>query len=116
MCQIANSYRMGAWNQAGLFEFDGGVAHPQGEGGLALAALDVGDVADRRLGSMPGNVPLAKNTANLPKPCVVVVSQIATVDKSRLLEKIGTLPQAVARTAPALPQEIKILVLVSTGP
>ncbi len=30
--------------------------------------------------------------ANLPKRSVVVVSQMATVDKSRLLEKIGTLP------------------------
>jgi mRNA interferase MazF len=29
--------------------------------------------------------------ANLPKGSVVVVSQIATVDKNRLLEKIGTL-------------------------
>jgi mRNA-degrading endonuclease toxin of MazEF toxin-antitoxin module len=29
----------------------------------------------------------------LPKPSVVVVSQIATVDKSRLLEKIGSLPK-----------------------
>ncbi len=27
----------------------------------------------------------------MPKPSVVVVSQIATVDKSRLLEKIGIL-------------------------
>jgi len=32
-----------------------------------------------------------KGTANLPKTSVVVVSQIATVDKNRLLEKISTL-------------------------
>ena len=32
-----------------------------------------------------------KGTANLPKTSVVVVSQMATVDKGRLLEKIGTL-------------------------
>ena len=48
-----------------------------------------------KLGRIPGNVPLAKKAANLPKPSVVVVSQLATVDKSRLLEKIGSLPQAV---------------------
>jgi mRNA interferase MazF len=46
-----------------------------------------------KLGQVPGNVSLRKGTANLPKASVVVVSQIATVDKQRLLEKIGTLPK-----------------------
>jgi len=44
-----------------------------------------------KLEKIPGNVSLTKGTANLPKASVVVVSQIATVDKHRLLEKIGTL-------------------------
>jgi mRNA interferase MazF len=44
-----------------------------------------------KLGAVPGNVSLNKGAANLPKPSVVVVSQLATVDKGRLLEKIGTL-------------------------
>jgi mRNA interferase MazF len=44
-----------------------------------------------KLAAVPGNVALKKGTANLPKSSVVVVSQIATVDKSRLLEKIGAL-------------------------
>ena len=44
-----------------------------------------------RLGAVPGNVRLEKGVANLPKASVAVVSQIATVDKGRLLEKIGTL-------------------------
>lgn len=39
----------------------------------------------------PGNVPLSKGEANLPKECVVNVSQIFTVNKSDLSEKIGTL-------------------------
>jgi mRNA interferase MazF len=39
----------------------------------------------------PGNVLLAKGEANLPKKSVVNVSQIITVDKSDLTEKIGTL-------------------------
>ena len=44
-----------------------------------------------KLANVPGNVRLKKGMANLPKGSVVVVSQIATVDKNRLLEKIGTL-------------------------
>lgn len=44
-----------------------------------------------RLGAVPGNVRLKKGMANLPKASVAVVSQIATVGKGRLLEKIGTL-------------------------
>ncbi len=44
----------------------------------------------------PGNVLLAKNEANLPKQSVVNVSQIFTVDKHDLEEKIGSLsPQRV---------------------
>lgn len=47
--------------------------------------------SNRKLAQVPGNVFLKKGCANLPKTSVVVVSQIATVDKGRLLEKIGTL-------------------------
>jgi mRNA interferase MazF len=39
----------------------------------------------------PGNVLLLQGEANLPKQCVVNVSQVATVDKEDLTEKIGTL-------------------------
>ena len=39
----------------------------------------------------PGNLLLRKGEANLPRPSVVNVSQIVTVDKSVLREKIGTL-------------------------
>ncbi len=44
-----------------------------------------------KLGEIPGNVRLNKGAGNLPKASVAVVSQMATVDKGRLLEKIGTL-------------------------
>ncbi len=37
----------------------------------------------------PGNVPLNKGEANLPKKSVVNISQIYTVNKSDLVEKIG---------------------------
>ena len=39
----------------------------------------------------PGNVLLEPREANLPKQSVVNVSQIFTVDKSQLGEKLGTL-------------------------
>ena len=44
----------------------------------------------RRAGS-PGNVLLEKGEANLPKQSVVNISQIFTVDKRELAEKIGDL-------------------------
>ncbi len=40
----------------------------------------------------PGNVLLTKGEANLKKASVVNISQMVTVDKSDLTEKIGTLP------------------------
>jgi len=42
----------------------------------------------------PGNVVLRKGDANLPKASVVNVSQVATVDKVDLAERIGKLPAA----------------------
>ena len=46
--------------------------------------------SNQKLAAVPGNILLKKGTANLPKTSVVVVSQMATVDKGRLLDKIGT--------------------------
>jgi mRNA interferase MazF len=42
----------------------------------------------------PGNVLLEPGEGDLPRQSVVVVSQIASVDKSRLGERIGTLSGA----------------------
>lgn len=42
----------------------------------------------------PGNVLLSKGEANLKKQSVVNISQIVTVDKADLIEKIGTLSSA----------------------
>ena len=47
--------------------------------------------SNKKLGAIPGNVRLRKGMGNIPKTSVVVVSQMATIDKTRLLEKIGTL-------------------------
>jgi mRNA interferase MazF len=44
-----------------------------------------------KYGELPGNVVLRKGEANLPKRCVVNVTQIKSVDKKSLKEKIGTL-------------------------
>lgn len=45
----------------------------------------------------PGNVLLEKGEANLPKQSVVNVSQIFTVDRRDLVEKIGTLSPSRVR-------------------
>lgn len=42
--------------------------------------------------SSPGNVLLKKGEANLPKDSVVNVTQLVTVDKEDLSERIGKLP------------------------
>ncbi|MCA9602139.1 MAG: type II toxin-antitoxin system PemK/MazF family toxin [Myxococcales bacterium] len=47
-----------------------------------------------RLADMPGNVRLKKGEANLTKACVVNVSQLHTVDQSKLHSPIGTLSDA----------------------
>lgn len=47
---------------------------------------------------VPGNVALDQGEANLPKASVVNISQIFTVDKNDLIEKIGTLsPECVVQ-------------------
>ena len=45
----------------------------------------------------PGNVLLARDEANLPKPSIVNVSQVLTLDKTKLQEKIGTLSRSRVR-------------------
>lgn len=44
-----------------------------------------------KLANAPGNVLLKSGEAHLPKDCVVVVSQLFTVDKTHLDDYIGTL-------------------------
>ena len=44
-----------------------------------------------KFGELPGNVILIKGEVNLPKKCVINVTQIKSVDKSSIKEKIGTL-------------------------
>jgi mRNA interferase MazF len=44
-----------------------------------------------RLGAMPGNVRLRKGEAGLPRASVVNVSQIRTIDRTRLGDRVGLL-------------------------
>jgi mRNA interferase MazF len=46
-----------------------------------------------KLGLAPGNITLQKGEAGLPKKCVVNISQLLTVDRAMLNEKIGKLTQ-----------------------
>lgn len=46
--------------------------------------------SNTRLGEMPGNVRLRKGEAGLAKASVVNVTQLRSVDRSRLGERIGT--------------------------
>lgn len=45
-----------------------------------------------RLGDAPGNVRLPARTAGLPKPSVVNVSQLLSVDKSFCTVRLGRMP------------------------
>jgi len=49
------------------------------------------------LAAMPGNVRLRRGEANLPRPSVVNVTQIRTVDRESLTERIGAVSPARIR-------------------
>ena len=44
-----------------------------------------------KFGELPGNVIIGKGEANLPKKCVINTTQIKSVDKKSIKEKIGSL-------------------------
>ena len=44
-----------------------------------------------KYGALPGNVTLRKGEANIPKRCVINVSQVKSVDKNSVKELIGAL-------------------------
>ena len=47
--------------------------------------------------ALPGNVSFKKGEANLPRGCAANVTQLSTLDRRRLLEKIGTISQKKRR-------------------
>ena len=48
-----------------------------------------------KLADAPGNVLITRKVSKLPADSVVNVSQLATVDKSSLINRVGTLPSDV---------------------
>ena len=55
--------------------------------------LMVAITSTMKFGELPGNIVLRKGEASLPKKCVINVTQINSVDKRSLKEKIGSLSQ-----------------------
>ena len=50
-----------------------------------------------RYAALPGNVRLRKGEGNLPRPCVINVTQLQTIDRAYLQKKIGALPRHLLR-------------------
>ena len=50
--------------------------------------------SNMKLSHMPGNILLEKGISGLDKTSVINVSQIATIDRTRLIEQISMLPKA----------------------
>jgi len=61
--------------------------HLRGRISTVVAAV----TSNLRLGAMPGNVRLRRAEAGLPRASVVNVSQIRTIDRARLAERVGVL-------------------------
>jgi mRNA interferase MazF len=57
--------------------------------------------SDLRLASAPGNVELSTRQSRLPKRSVVNVSQIVTMEKSFLHERVGLLEESVMQAVDA---------------
>lgn len=51
--------------------------------------------SDQRLAAMPGNVGLPAELTGLAEDSVANVTQVATVDRGDLIDRIGTLPPAL---------------------
>lgn len=59
--------------------------------------ITVGMTTNMSLASAPGNVVCRPKATGLPKPSVVNVSQVATVDRKDLLGRVGQLPSDAGR-------------------
>ncbi len=76
--------------QDGRIVVAGGIAN-----GAAIATVAIYDPSN--LGAMPGNVRLRSGEAGLPHASVVNVSQIRTIDRTRLVDRTGVLGAARMR-------------------
>lgn len=57
--------------------------------------------SNMRLADAPGNVRITRRASGLTRECVVNVSQLITLDKTRLTEKVGRLPAESLRDVEA---------------
>jgi mRNA interferase MazF len=57
--------------------------------------------SNMRLAEAPGNVRVTRSVSGLPRDSVVTVSQILTLDKNMLTEKVGRLPAQSLRDVAA---------------
>jgi mRNA interferase MazF len=60
--------------------------------GTVMAVVVTSNLA---LANAPGNVNLPRGVSRLPKESVANVSQVITIDRTRLAERVSTLPAAV---------------------
>lgn len=74
-----------------------GIAHPHVVVREQVDAVTVCAITtNQKRAALPGNVLLEAGEANLPKPSIVVISRVSTVQKAQLGEYIGSLsPQRV---------------------
>jgi mRNA interferase MazF len=85
------------------FSFSGTGAEPEGRRPAVVVQDDrfnrsainttivVAITSNLRLAAAPGNVRLRKGEANLPRPSVVNVTQVRTIDRDQLRELLGSL-------------------------
>ena len=69
-----------------------------------------------RLAAAPGNVLLASRVSRLPSPLVVNVSQLITVDKRFLTDRVSRLPPARLREVEAGLRLVQGLSVDAVGP
>lgn len=69
-------------------------ANPFNESRIATVIVAI-ITSNLALAEAPGNVRLAKTDSGLPKPSVVNVSQVLTIDRTLLTERLQVLPSQV---------------------
>lgn len=62
--------------------------------GTVVVAVVTSNMA---LAFAPGNVPCRPKASGLPRPSVVNVSQVASVSRSTLTERVGRIPESTMR-------------------
>jgi mRNA interferase MazF len=71
-------------------------SNPFNESRIATVVVAV-VTSNMALAEAPGNVRLNKSESGLPKPSVVNVSQLLTIDRSLLTERVRSLPSSITQ-------------------